>query len=47
MHNMSEETQKVPNFREKRTSEHAFFVFCVMYSSCPKEFKNAIKNEKC
>ncbi len=23
-----------------------FFLFCVIYYSCPKEFKNAIKNEK-
>ncbi len=43
-----EKSSKVPNSRAKQfTSEHVFFFFCAMYSYCPKEFKNVIKNEKC
>ncbi len=38
--------QKVPNFRAKKTYFQACF-FCALYSSCPKESINAIKNEKC
>ncbi len=42
---MSKKHQKVPNFRAKKTYLPAcfFLFFHAMYSSCPKEFKNAIK----
>ncbi len=40
--------QKLPNFRTKNVLlSMLFFFFHVMYSSCPRESKNAIKNEKC
>ncbi len=53
MFNMSTHVQKkagkLPNFirAKKHTLEHAFFIFCAMYSSCPKEFKKEIKDKQC
>ncbi len=32
--------------KKECTSKHVFFLFLVIYISCPKQFKNAIINEK-
>ncbi len=45
MHNVSkhEKDWKVPYFRAKSIPKVCYFVFHAIYTSCPKEFKHAVK----